>query len=159
VKITDFRWLVLLSIPGCLLVQPLDDAKPADESSAGSGNSSGKPSHAGNGSAGHNTAGSGPAGGTGNAAGSGPSPGGAPSSTGGGSPPIDQCVPPGRVCEFSSDCCQTGADLGSNGAACLADDYLCHALCLSNSECVSDCCVELDGEEYGACVDPSYCAG
>jgi len=159
VKTTSFRWLVLLAVPGCIVVQPLDDPKPADEDSAGGG----KPAQAGsgNGSAGHNTAGSGPAaGGSGNTAGSGNvPPGGAPSSGGSGQPPLEECAPPGEFCLLSSDCCQTGPDLGSNGAACLSDDFLCHALCFSNSECNSNCCVELDGASYGACVDPSYCAG
>ncbi len=75
-----WRWLVLLLVPGCLLVQPLDEAKSDNDGSAGSG----KPS-AGNGSAGHNSAGSGsPAGGSKNNAGSGPvAPGG---SANGGAP-------------------------------------------------------------------------
>jgi len=73
VKATIFCWLLLLSIPGCLLLQPLDDAKPEGSAggpnggSAGSGNgSSGGPSKAGNGNAGH--AGS-PAGGAANGGG------------------------------------------------------------------------------------------
>lgn len=50
-------WLVLLVLPGCLLVQPLDDAKPKDENAGG----------------GAHLAGNGPgAGGAGNKAGSGP---------------------------------------------------------------------------------------
>src|SRR4051794_12424799 len=60
-------WLALLVIPGCLLVQPLDEAKPDQQDSAGSG---GKASHAG--SAGQHTGGSPAAGGAGNKAGSGP---------------------------------------------------------------------------------------
>jgi hypothetical protein len=67
VKTTIFCWLLLLSVPGCLLLQPLDEAKPevsaggpnggsaggANGGSAGKGNgSSGGPSKAGNGSAG-----------------------------------------------------------------------------------------------------------
>ena len=62
-KTTAWRWLVLLLIPGCILVQPLDEAKPDDDDSvpatsggpskAGSGNgSSGGPSKAGSGNAG-----------------------------------------------------------------------------------------------------------
>jgi len=52
-----WRWLALLLVPGCVLVQPLDEAKPNDEDSstpAGSGNtgSSGGPSKAGSGNAG-----------------------------------------------------------------------------------------------------------
>ncbi|HEY0468314.1 MAG TPA: hypothetical protein VGC79_29155 [Polyangiaceae bacterium] len=90
-KTTAWRWLILLLIPGCLLVQPLDEAKPDDDDSASA--AAGKPSLAGSagkasqaGSAGQHSGGSGPgAGGTGNRAGSGPLPtagaanGGAPS--------------------------------------------------------------------------------
>lgn len=92
---------MLLLIPGCLLVQPLDEAKPdADDDSAaapnaGSGNTSGKTSHAGNSSsAGRNTGGSGsPAGGSANGgsrnnAGSGPTPPGG-SANGGSSSGVD----------------------------------------------------------------------
>jgi hypothetical protein len=68
VKTSAWRWLLLLVIPGCILVQPLDEAKP--EGSAGSGNSSGKSSQAG---AGH-ASGSPGAGGSGNKAGAGPLP-------------------------------------------------------------------------------------
>jgi len=65
-KTIGFRWLVLLAIPGCLLVQPLDDV----QEHAGSAGSSGKPSSAG--SAGKPGGGSGPgAAGAGNNAGSG----------------------------------------------------------------------------------------
>jgi len=158
VKTTSWLGLALLLVPGCLLVQPLDDAKPAAGGAAGSGNSSGKPSHAG--SAGHNNAGSGPAaGGSGNSAGASPvPPGGAPSSSGGGGePPVEECVLPGDFCTESVSCCQTEEEAGPYGATCLADDFLCHSICLSNSECMSDCCVELDGTSYGACADPSYC--
>jgi hypothetical protein len=40
-KTTAFRWLVLLLIPGCILVQPLDEAKSDSGGVAGRGNSSG----------------------------------------------------------------------------------------------------------------------
>jgi len=46
VKTTAWSWLGLLLIPGCLLVQPLDEAKPEDGGSAGNG-SGGGPSKAG----------------------------------------------------------------------------------------------------------------
>jgi len=84
-KTTAWHWLILLLVPGCLLVQPLDDAKPKQDGSAGSGNSSGKPSQ---GSAGLHSGGSTQTGGAGNKAGAGPvHPGGAPN--GGASSGVD----------------------------------------------------------------------
>jgi len=78
-KAVAWRWLALLLVPGCVLVQPLDEAKPDDDTSipAGSGSggktgSSGGPSKAGSGSAGR-TGSSGA-----------PSSAGAPSGNGGG---------------------------------------------------------------------------
>lgn len=85
-KATAWGWLVLLLIPGCLLVQPLDDPKPDDAGSAGAAGAAGRgqPSQAG--SAGRPSGASGSsAGGSGNRGGSGPLPaggaanGGAPS--------------------------------------------------------------------------------
>jgi hypothetical protein len=71
-KVSAWAWLGLLALPGCLLIQPLDDAKPNQES----GGSSGK--------AGQHAGGSGPgAGGAGNKAGSGPSGGSDPIPAGG----------------------------------------------------------------------------
>jgi hypothetical protein len=61
VKTTALRWLALLLIPGCILVQPLDAAKPDDDDSGASGGpakagsangSSGAPAKAGAGNAG-----------------------------------------------------------------------------------------------------------
>ena len=82
-KTTAWRWLVLLLIPGCILVQPLDEAKPADSddsssggpAKAGSGNGSGgAPSKAGSGNSGAPAkAGSGNAGRAGSSAGGAPS--------------------------------------------------------------------------------------
>jgi hypothetical protein len=79
VKTTAWGWLALLLIPGCLLVQPLDQARPDDDGSAGesgesgdSGNSSGAPSKAGSGG-GTSKAGSGNAGGGGSPNGGAPS--------------------------------------------------------------------------------------
>ena len=70
-KVRAWAWLGLLALPGCLLIQPLDDAKPNDE-----GGSSGK--------AGQHAGGSGPsAGGAGNKAGSGTSGGSGPGPSGG----------------------------------------------------------------------------
>jgi hypothetical protein len=77
-KALAWSWLALLALPSCLLIQPLDDAKPEN-----TGGSSGK--------AGQHAGGGPSAGGSGNKGGSGPSggsgpvpPGGAPNS--GGSP-------------------------------------------------------------------------
>jgi len=80
-KAFAWRWLALLAIPGCVLVQPLDEAKPADSDNAGSGNGS---SHAGSSNAGSASGGrsGGPAkAGSGNAgsSASGGADGGAPS--------------------------------------------------------------------------------
>jgi hypothetical protein len=76
-RTTAWSWLALLVIPGCLLVQPLDQAKPDDDGSAGSGNSNaGGSSKAGssNGSSGGTSkAGSGNAGRGGGASGGAPS--------------------------------------------------------------------------------------
>ncbi|HYQ30671.1 MAG TPA: hypothetical protein VER04_25745 [Polyangiaceae bacterium] len=67
-KTSRWGWLALLLLPGCLLVQPLDEAKPASEDNAGSG---GKAS----GNAGQHSGGSGAStAGTGNRAGSGSMP-------------------------------------------------------------------------------------
>jgi len=66
VKAVAWCGLALLVIPGCLLVQPLDEAKPDQDDSASSG---GETSHAG--SAGQHAGGSPAAGGAGNKAGSG----------------------------------------------------------------------------------------
>jgi len=71
-RTTALAFLALLAIPGCLLVQPLDDAKPEDGNSAGStGHTSGGNQNSGGAG---NKAGSGPVGssGAGNKAGSGP---------------------------------------------------------------------------------------
>ena len=68
-KAIAWSWLALLAIPGCLLVQPLDDAKPIDEDIAGS---AGKPAQAGG--AGRPAGGNPGTGGTGNKAGAGPVP-------------------------------------------------------------------------------------
>jgi len=155
-KARAWAWLVLLLVPGCLLVQPLDEAKPD------TGGSSGNSSHAGkgNGSAGQSSAGSGATtGGSSNSAGTGAVSSAGTPSAGGGAPPIDECVAPGDSCSSSASCCQTGANVGDYGAICLSEDYFCHSICLDNTECVSGCCAELDGLSYGACVDPSYCTG
>ncbi len=70
-KVSAWAWLGVLALPGCLLIQPLDKAKPNDDSG-----SSGK--------AGQHAGGSGPsAGGAGNKAGSGPSGGSGPVPPGG----------------------------------------------------------------------------
>jgi hypothetical protein len=70
-KGSAWAWLGVLVLPGCLLIQPLDEAKP-DEGSGGSGK------------AGQHAGGSGPsAGGAGNKAGSGPSGGSSPVPSGG----------------------------------------------------------------------------
>jgi|GEM_PF-1324003 len=70
-KLSAWACLGLLALPGCLLIQPLDDAKPKDE-----GGSSGK--------AGQHAGGGGPSsGGAGNKAGSGPSGGSGPNPSGG----------------------------------------------------------------------------
>ena len=140
-KIAAFRWFVLLLIPGCLLVQPLDEPKPdgEDSGSAGSGNSSGKPAQAGSSShAGAHSGGS-----------------PAASGSGGSGEPIAECIDPAQndTCEDSEDCCQT-----DNGAVCLSDDYFCHAICYDDSDCASNCCVPLEDEAYGACADVSYCS-
>ncbi|MEI9949137.1 MAG: hypothetical protein WDO74_09185 [Pseudomonadota bacterium] len=99
-KTATCRWLVLLLIPGCILVQPLDDPKTTDgvededagsgngddiPGKAGSGNSGGGPAKAGSGNSGGGPAkaGSGNSGGTSPTAGSGNSAG---RSTGGGGP-------------------------------------------------------------------------
>jgi hypothetical protein len=37
------------------------------------------------------------------------------------------------------------------GANCSPDDNLCHALCLTSSDCESDCCIPLSGGTYGNC--------
>ena len=58
-KANAWSWLALLVLPGCLLIQPLDEAKPNDETSGNAG-------------AGQHSGGSGPGkGGAGNKAGSG----------------------------------------------------------------------------------------
>jgi len=88
-KAMSWRWALLAFIPGCVLLQPLDEAK-----SDNTGGNAGSASHAGNGNAGHPASGgSGPAPGAG-AGGSGPTPGGgaggsgpAPSGGRGGAPP------------------------------------------------------------------------
>jgi hypothetical protein len=59
VKSSVWPWVLLLLLPGCVLVAPLDEAKPSDGSDAGSGGrpagtagSSGSPAKAGSGNAG-----------------------------------------------------------------------------------------------------------
>jgi hypothetical protein len=93
VRTTAWTFLALLVIPGCLLVQPLDQARPEDDGSAGSGNgnaggtskagSSGSTSNAGSSNAGRGGGASGgaPSGnaGRGGAASGGAASGGAPS--------------------------------------------------------------------------------
>ncbi|HKO48464.1 MAG TPA: hypothetical protein VJV79_12110 [Polyangiaceae bacterium] len=59
-KTTAWGWLVLLVMPGCLLLQPLDEVKSDSTGNAGnpsSAGSSGNSSQAGNGSAGRNNGG------------------------------------------------------------------------------------------------------
>jgi len=83
-KTTALGWLVLLLIPGCLLVQPLDSAKPDDDDDdtvpAAQAGNAGKAS----GGSGPGAAGTAGTGGTGNKAGSGPVPAGG--SANGGAP-------------------------------------------------------------------------
>jgi hypothetical protein len=81
-KAVAWGWLALLVLPGCLLIQPLDDAKP--ENTGGNNGKAGQ--HAGGGPS---TGGAGNKGGSGNKAGSGPEggsgpvpPGGAPNNGG-----------------------------------------------------------------------------
>lgn len=76
-----WRWLALLALPGCLVVQPLDEAKSDDMGGGGRSASAGAPASSGSTGA--------PKGGSGGAPGRGgaPSSGGAPSTPGtGGSP-------------------------------------------------------------------------
>lgn len=60
------------------------------------------------------------------------------------------CVAPGGACSVPSDCCQTGTNV-PYGSTCLSDDYTCHDICYASSECASGCCIELNGQSYGAC--------
>jgi hypothetical protein len=87
--------------------------------------------------------------------------GGAPGSAGhvgiAGAPSVE-CAAPGGWCLQTSQCCQTGKNVGSNGATCLSDDFVCHANCTANSQCTSNCCAALQGVSYGVCADKSFCA-
>ena len=81
-KTKAWGWLVLLLIPGCLLVQPLDEAKPDAEGSAGgAGKASAQAGSGGKqaGGSGSGTAGSGNRGGSGPVSTGGSANGGAPS--------------------------------------------------------------------------------
>jgi hypothetical protein len=64
------------------------------------------------------------------------------------------CVQPGGACALSSQCCQTGGDI-PYGAKCLTEDYTCHDICYTSSECTGGCCIELQGLSYGACGTPT----
>jgi hypothetical protein len=68
------------------------------------------------------------------------------------------CAAPGEACG-ATKCCQSGPDVGSNGAVCVSNDNECHAICYSNSDCNSGCCAMLSGQNYGACAAASYCGG
>jgi hypothetical protein len=67
------------------------------------------------------------------------------------------CVAPGATCAASTDCCQTSSATPM-GAVCIVDDGVCHAKCMTGSQCVSGCCVPVTGETYGVCADAAtYC--
>jgi hypothetical protein len=86
------------------------------------------------------------AGGYGGSGGQGGSYGGAGGygGSGGGS-----CSNVGQSCSASSQCCQTDY----NGDTCVGDPiYQCAAICYSSSECAANCCVQLTGVPYGACL-------
>jgi hypothetical protein len=79
--------------------------------------------------------------------------GGGMSGTSGGN-----CAVPGASCTDSSDCCQSGANVNPGGARCISDDWKCHSVCNGNSDCVSGCCVGVEGVSYGVCAAASYCS-
>ena len=65
-----------------------------------------------------------------------------------------QCAPPptcgqaGAACVTPTDCCQTGTPYGET---CLSEDYICHDVCYASTDCTSGCCIQLQGQSYGAC--------
>lgn len=64
------------------------------------------------------------------------------------------CAAPGASCSVPADCCQTGSNI-PYGSTCLSDDYTCHDICYASSECTSGCCIQLQGQSYGACGSAS----
>jgi hypothetical protein len=70
------------------------------------------------------------------------------------------CIPAGSTttCSSAAQCCQAGPTQ-PEGAACISNDSLCHAICASGSDCTSGCCAQVEGESYGVCAAASDCGG
>lgn len=59
---------------------------------------------------------------------------------------------PGTSCNAHDDCCQ----VSPNGNICVGSPiYKCASVCNMSSECENNCCVQLDGVSYGACITGS----
>ena len=58
----------------------------------------------------------------------------------------------GTTCTAHSDCCQVHV----NGDLCVGEPvYQCAAKCTASDQCAGNCCVQLAGLSYGACVSGS----
>ena len=58
----------------------------------------------------------------------------------------------GTTCTAHSDCCQ----VDTYGDICVGEPvYQCAAKCTASAQCAGNCCVQLTGQSYGACVSGS----
>ena len=76
-------------------------------------------------------------------------------------PAAGACTPVSSECTVSTECCDYDATPALGASACVnfAGDAACAHYCEQSSDCASDCCVQLEDEDIGACGAPEFCEG
>ncbi|HEX8794720.1 MAG TPA: hypothetical protein VF765_27425 [Polyangiaceae bacterium] len=72
------------------------------------------------------------------------------SSSGGGGSSSGGCEQIGQACTSSSQCC-SGSTYGNTCATADGTSYSCAAVCYHSGECLSNCCLQLQNQSFGAC--------
>lgn len=80
---------------------------------------------------------------------------GSPSSGGDSGQPPGECVETGEVCEANGDCC----DFPTDDARCVdfVETIRCAATCATGGDCVSGCCLALEGDDASVCGPAELC--